>query len=85
MLPQEGEVCPPLTAETPTPTMGVGVSAGAQEAMKEAMHEGPSTQVGSTARGVSRLEDTAMGGPNTIEAEVVSISSSEPFDMAEVA
>jgi hypothetical protein len=77
-------VRPPPTAEMPAPTVGVGVSIGAQEAMKEAVREGPSVQVGSAAGGGSRPQDTAIGGPDTIKAEVVSISSGEPFDMAEV-
>jgi hypothetical protein len=41
VLPQESEVPPPLTAETPGSTVGVGASAGAQEATKEATFEGP--------------------------------------------
>jgi hypothetical protein len=39
-LPQEGEVCPPSTAEAPALTVGVGPSAGAQATMNEAMPEG---------------------------------------------
>jgi hypothetical protein len=31
------------------------------------------------------VEDTVMGGPDAVEVEVVSISSGEPSDMAEVA
>jgi hypothetical protein len=52
-LPQEGEARSPLMVEAPALTMGVGPSAEAQEAMKEAMPEGPSVQVGSKARGGS--------------------------------
>jgi hypothetical protein len=45
-LPPEGEAHPPLMTEVPALTLGVGPSARAQEATKEAVPEGPSVQVG---------------------------------------
>jgi hypothetical protein len=41
--------------------------------------------VGSAAEGGSRTEETATGGPDVIEVEVVSVLFGEPFDLAEVA
>jgi hypothetical protein len=71
--------------EVPALTMGVGPSTGAQATMKDAMPEGPSAQKWSTAGDGSRADDAVTSGPSAIEGEVVSISSSDPSDLAEVA
>jgi hypothetical protein len=81
-LPHESVVPPPPTGKTLGLTVGVGGSTGAQEATKVATPEGPLVQVGSAVGGRSRVEETATGGPNVVEAEVVSVSSDEPSDLA---
>jgi hypothetical protein len=41
--------------------------------------------VGSIEGGGSRAEESATGGPDIVEMEVVSVSAGEPSDLAEVA
>jgi hypothetical protein len=75
----------PLTAEVSGSTAGAGVSTGAQEAAKEASPEGPSAQVGSIVGSGSWTTEMTTGRPNIVKVEVVSVSSGEPSDLAEVA
>jgi hypothetical protein len=84
-LPQESEAPPPPMAEMLGSATGVRASTRVQEVAKETALESPSVQVGSAVGGGSEVEEMATGGPEVIEVEVVSISSGEPSDLAEVA
>jgi hypothetical protein len=63
----------------------VGADTGAQEVAKEVVAEDPSTQVRSAIGGRSKAEEALSRKPNVTKVEVVSVSSGEPSDLAEVA
>ncbi|XP_066353306.1 uncharacterized protein [Miscanthus floridulus] len=80
--------------EDPSAQAGAAAEGGSQteeaapreaRAAEEAALEAPSTRVGAAAGGGSQAEEAASREAETAEVEVVSVSSGEPSDVAEVA
>jgi hypothetical protein len=72
-------------AEALGSTAGADLDTRAQEAAKEATPKDPSARVGSATGGGSQAEEVASRKPVVLEVEVVSVSSDEPSDLAEMA